>query len=70
MSVMRRWRLTMSSNETVALEFARPQIRPVSWGGNAPFLTAPNRNTVAPISSSGVSDSSSAWRSEKSSSFT
>ncbi len=66
MSVMRRWRLTMSSKETVALELARPQIRPVSCGGNAPFFTAPNRKMVAAISSNGVNDSSSAWRSEKS----
>jgi hypothetical protein len=70
MSVMRRWRCAMSANDTVALELARPQIRPVSCGGNEPFSTAPTRNTVATISSSGVIASSSAWRSEKSSART
>ncbi len=56
----------MSSKDTVALELARPQIRPVSWAGNEPFLTAPPSITVATISRIGVSDSSRAWRSEKS----
>ena len=67
MSATRCWRPIICSKLTVVLELARPQIRPVSWAGKAPFLTAPISITVATISTSGVSASSQARRSEKSS---
>ena len=60
-------RSSLCAKETVALEVARPQIRPVSCGGNRPLLTTPNRKKVSAISTSGVSAKASLWRSEKSS---
>ena len=65
--VSRCMRCSLWPNETVALEVARPQIRPVSCAGNRPLLTIPNRKKVATISTSGVSANASAWRSENAS---
>ena len=42
-AVSRSSRCRLSSNDTVALDVARPQIRPVSCCGNSPVLTTVNR---------------------------